>query len=401
MKVPEGWKIVQIQNVAKVNADTLSSNSDPDHKYLYIDLSAVDKGIVTMSQERQKLTDLPSRARRVLHKNDVIMATVRPNLLGFALCDYEPDDVLCSTGFALLSPKGSSDAGFIYQSLYSDAILRQLHGLVTGSNYPAINTSEVKKLELLWPQSETERQRIAEILNTWDEAIALTEQRIEAARQRKKGLMQRLLTGCVQFPEFAGMPWASYRIGDLLKAVERRVVWDDEDIYNLLSIKRRSGGVFPRESIRGCDIKTKQMNVPRAEDFLISKMQVVHGAWALNKPAFDGMHISSSYIALVSRDQSKLVIEFFDWLSRLPFMYHFAYLSSHGVHIEKMTFNLQDFLKYIIKIPSTVDEQKKIVAILDNCDREIELLTQKRDALQRQKKGLMQRLLTGRVRIRV
>ena len=197
-KVPPDWRVVPIQNVASVNAQTLGSNSSPARHYLYIELSAVDRGDIVMPTERQRFADLPSRARRVLRKGDVIMAAVRPNLLGFAVCDFEPQDVLCSTGFALISPEELSDSQFIYQSLYSDTVLRQVHGLLTGSNYPAINASEVRKLRLSWPKSKVERMRIATVLQTCDREIKLLGQKRDALQRQKKGLMQRLLTGRVR-----------------------------------------------------------------------------------------------------------------------------------------------------------------------------------------------------------
>jgi type I restriction enzyme S subunit len=197
-QVPVDWRVVPIQNVARVNAETLGSNSNPARHYLYIELSAVDKGNIVMPAERQRFADLPSRARRVLRKGDVIMATVRPNLLGFAVCDFEPQDVLCSTGFALISPEELSDSQFIYQSLYSDTVLRQVHGLLTGSNYPAINASEVKKLRLFWPESKDERKRIATVLQACDREIELLTQKRDTLQRQKKGLMQRLLTGRVR-----------------------------------------------------------------------------------------------------------------------------------------------------------------------------------------------------------
>jgi type I restriction enzyme S subunit len=197
-EIPADWKTVQFQDIAKVNTETLGSKADPDHRYLYIDLSSVDRGTIVIPEERQRFADLPSRARRVLHKGDVIMATVRPNLLGFAVCDFEPQDVLCSTGFALISPQNSSDSEFIYQNLYTGTVLRQVHSLVTGSNYPAMNTSEVNKLKLLWPKSIEERKKIGTVLKACDTEINLLTKKLDALQRQKKGLMQQLLTGRVQ-----------------------------------------------------------------------------------------------------------------------------------------------------------------------------------------------------------
>lgn len=196
--IPADWTIIHIQKIATVNKETLSSQSDPARKYLYLNLASVDQGRITMPSKRQRFEDLPSRARRVLHKHDVIMATVRPNLLGFAVCDFDPADMLCSTGFALLSPGKPEDSEFIYQSLYSDAVLRQLHGLVTGSNYPAINASEVEALMLIWPKTLEERRQIAGVLRSCDAEIDLLRRQSDGLQRQKRGLMQRLLTGAIR-----------------------------------------------------------------------------------------------------------------------------------------------------------------------------------------------------------
>jgi type I restriction enzyme S subunit len=81
--------------------------------------------------------------------------------------------------------------------------------------------------------------------------------------------------------------------------------------------------------------------------------------------------------------------------------WHIAYISSHGVHIEKMTFKLSDFMNEKISIPSEVEEQRQIASILDTAEQEIALLRNQRATLDQQKRGLMQRLLTGKVRVAV
>jgi len=75
-----------------------------------------------------------------------------------------------------------------------------------------------------------------------------------------------------------------------------------------------------------------------------------------------------------------------------------AYLASNGVHIENLIFDFDDFAKEKVKIPPTVAEQKKIADVLSACDREIELLEKQLEALKDQKRGLMQKLLSGEIR---
>jgi type I restriction enzyme S subunit len=175
-----------------------SADTNPDKEWFYIDLSAVDQGEISFPTEKFPYSQLPSRAQRVLHHNDVIMATVRPNLLGYALCDFTPVDILCSTGFALISPKLPDDAKYIYQNLYGEMLQNQIEGLVTGSNYPAINSTEVKQLSIAYPKSDEERAKISDTLTILDEQMQNLKTYTNSLREQKRGLMQRLLTGEVR-----------------------------------------------------------------------------------------------------------------------------------------------------------------------------------------------------------
>jgi len=222
---------------------------------------------------------------------------------------------------------------------------------------------------------------------------------IEALERRKRGLMQQLLTGKRRLKAYGQTHWHWVRIGELLKEVCRPIGFSDDAHYRLISIRRRSGGPFLREVKPGHEIATKVLLEAKAGDFLISRMQVVHGAMAMNTPELDGAQISGTYIALVARDPGALCMPFFDWLSRMPRMYRLALLSSYGVHIEKMTFNLDLFMREKVFVPSTAKEQQDIVDVLGESEVEIGIQHKRLASLHRQKQGLMQVLLTGKVRV--
>jgi Restriction endonuclease S subunits len=219
----------------------------------------------------------------------------------------------------------------------------------------------------------SEQKKIAQILSTWDKAITTTEQLLANSQQQKKALMQQLLTGKKRLLDKNGVrfrcDWKEESIGSLLKEVKRPVIWNDDAEYRLLSVKRRSEGVVLREVLKGHQILTKKMNTACAGDFLISKMQIVHGASGLVAKEFDGHHVSGSYICLVPKGKDNLDMNFFSWFAKQKLMYHKAYLCSYGVHIEKLTFNFQLFLKEKIVIPSSLEEQQKIAAVLSSTDR--------------------------------
>lgn len=264
------------------------------------------------------------------------------------------------------------------------------------SAVPGINRNDLHIEKIPLPPLP-EQTAIANLLSTWDAAITRLQALIDAKTTRKKWLMQQLLTGKKRLPGFEGA-WEKVTYGDLLKVVKRSVEWDDNDLYQLISVRRRSGGIFERERLYGHQIKVKDLRTAKAGDFLFSKMQIVHGASALVTPEFDGAKISGSYIAVVASQSSKLDMNFFNWYSRMPYFYHQTYVSSYGVHIEKMTFDFESFLGLAMHLP-TLEEQQAIVKILSASENQITLLQKQLEQVKEQKKGLMQQLLTGKKRL--
>lgn len=295
--------------------------------------------------------------------------------------------------------QNKADPQYLSYYLNSEIGRARMKGLEVGSTILHINTKDLKKFRVLLPSLQ-EQYKIAQIISTWDKAITTVEQMLANSQQQKKSLMQQLLTGRKRFPGY-GSEWVSKKIGELVKEVKRPVNWDDESEYKLLSVKRRSEGIVLREVLKGYQILTKKMNVAKAGDFLISKMQVVHGASGLVTEQFDGYHVSDSYIALIPKDSEILDIEFFSWISKQLKMYHKAFLCSYGVHIEKMTFNINMYLRETLKIPPTIEEQKKIAFVLSKAEFEVNSLKQKLATLKQEKKALMQKLLTGKNRVKV
>jgi type I restriction enzyme S subunit len=242
-----------------------------------------------------------------------------------------------------------------------------------------------------------EQRAIAKVLCTIDQAIQRTEALIAQKELRKKWLMQNLLTGKKRLKGFEG-EWRGQTYEQILKVVKRNFEWNENELYKLISVRRRSGGIFFRDSLYGNQILVKTLRTANEGDFLFSKMQILHGASALVSKEFDGAKISGSYIAVVAKDQKTLNMEFFQWYSQTPFFYHQTYVSSYGVHIEKMTFDFNSFLQLEIKLPS-IEEQTAIAQVLQIADQEIKLLKDKANKLKEQKKGMMQVLLTGKVRV--
>lgn len=316
--------------------------------------------------------------------------------IGKAVAYIGVEKAYAGSDVIVLSTKNNIEPVCLSYALETDFVKRQKRVLGQGNSVVHIYSSDLSKVRIPLPLL-AEQRAITKVLSTADEAIIATEKLIAQKELQKKWLMQKLLTGKKRLKGFGGS-WKEYSYEKILKVVKRNFDWDENELYKLISVRRRSGGIFYREALYGHQILVKTLRTAKQGDFLFSKMQILHGASALVTSEFDGAKISGSYIAVVPKDQKQLNMEFFQWYSQTPYFYHQTYISSYGVHIEKMTFDFDTFLQLEMKLP-TIEEQIAISKVLQTADKEIQLLKSLAEKLREQKKGLMQVLLTGKVRL--
>ncbi|CCU71417.1 restriction endonuclease subunit S [Thalassolituus oleivorans] len=188
------FKRFHFSDLLNIDQKSLGAKTDPDLKFDYISLSDVGTGTISRAIERHTFKTSPSRARRIVSSGDILLATVRPNLQGFAKVKEQHKHCIASTGFAVLSPKKGTCNDYIYHYLFGSHITGQINALVVGTNYPAINSSDVSGLCIYCPNYE-EQVQIAKVLNSSDELVYALQQKLDALKQEKKALMQQLLTG--------------------------------------------------------------------------------------------------------------------------------------------------------------------------------------------------------------
>lgn len=177
-----------------IDSKSLNSRTPENLEFNYISLSDVEPATVSSNLKRYQYKDAPSRARRVVKENDILLSTVRPNLKGFAKVEAQHDEYVASTGFAVLTPRDGTCGDYIFHYLFNAHISGQINALVVGTNYPAINSSDVAGLCVYCPPYQ-EQVLIADILTKCDKTINTLKSKINALKQEKKALMQQLLTG--------------------------------------------------------------------------------------------------------------------------------------------------------------------------------------------------------------
>lgn len=286
--------------------------------------------------------------------------------------------------------------GEIFQSLLKNKAI--------GSTVLGIQGKQLHNLEICVPLIE-EQQKIADILSTWDKAIELKEKLIEQKKEQKKGLMQRLLTGKVRLSGFEG-EWVEFELGDIgefkTSSVDKKVEEGQQlvELVNYMDVYHN----------RIIDENISFMKVSASERE-IDAFSVEYGDVLFTPSSETPDDIGHS--AVVKLRNKKVLFSYH--LVRLRFKREMdinfkAYIfnsddvlrefSRRATGVTRYTLSLNDFKEVKIRIPISLEEQKKIGEILLLADNEIKLLQQELEALKQQKKGLMQLLLTGKVRVK-
>ena len=107
------WETKRLQDISDINPQNFSSNTNPDYKFNYISLEQVDSGKL-LGYSEEIFQTAPSRAQRVLQNGDVLMSTVRPNLMAHLFFRDQVPNAVCSTGFAVLPRKTGSISSLFF-----------------------------------------------------------------------------------------------------------------------------------------------------------------------------------------------------------------------------------------------------------------------------------------------
>jgi len=282
-----------------------------------------------------------------------------------------------------------------YNFAYNQLTHYKLNKLVFGSGQPLITSKQLKNIRIPVPPL-AEQQKIAEVLGVWDEAIEKQARLIEKLALRKRALMQRLLSAKLRLPGFSE-PWKTLHIADFAFEINSRN--KSNSPYEVLSCTKYEGLVsslkYFGKQIYSDDLSTYKI-VPK------------------NRFAYATNHIEEGSIGYQSKYDQALISPMYTVFGTNPSLINDAFLykllkTQKLIYLYKSRMEgsidrrgglrWNDFASIKIALPS-IEEQTAIAEVLTAADREIELAKEKLERLRRQKRGLMQQLLTGKKRVK-
>lgn len=272
---------------------------------------------------------------------------------------------------------------------------------------PNINAHEYSALFLPLPPLEEQKQ-ITLIISKWDKAIEKTQKLIDTKQQLLLCLSQKLLSGCMRFPEF-GTPgrrngelpegWRLMKIGQLVKRVRKPVNVKPEQLYMEIGIRSHGKGIFHKEEHFGKGLGTKSIFWVKPNTFVLNIVFAWEQAIAKTTYQEDGL-VASHRFPMYQPLDDLLDLDYFYRFFLTPHGKSLLSLVSPGGAGRNKTLNQDAFLKLAIPVPPVI-EQKIISSILFDLENEIGILNRYFNALNSQKQALIQKLLTGEIRVNV
>jgi type I restriction enzyme, S subunit len=265
------------------------------------------------------------------------------------------------------------------------------------TNLASVNSTQLKQFPVLLP-SLCEQEAITRIICCWGDSIEKLEQLIAAKTKLKRGLMQQLLTGRKRFREFEEQEWQSLELSDFAKLSLRPTPKPDKP-FKSLGIRSHGKGTFLKEDFEPRKIELTELYEVRENDLIVNITFAWEGAIAIASANDSGALVSHRFPTYVF-DTTLAIPEYFRHVIVQKWFVEKLGLISPGGAGRNRVLSKKDFAKLEVLMPS-VEEQRKIAAVLNACDRETYLLQKQLAALKKQKQGLMQKLLTGQIRVKV
>lgn len=385
---PSDWKTVRCRSIARLTAGGTPSTRHLE--YWGGDIPWMSSGELNLKRVFDvdgRITDtgLSNSAAKMIPKHSVLIGLAGQGKTRGTAAINEID--LCTNQSVAAIIPDSKKVDYLYLFYNIDSRYNELRRLSTGDGgRGGLNLQLLGSLQIQLPPLP-EQEKIAEILSTWDEAITKVSKLIEAKRTLKKGLMQQLLTGKRRFPGFT-KPWKKIRIEECCENLDNQRIPLSSDERRVIK------GVYPYYGANGL--------LDWINDYIFDDDLILL--------AEDGGHFDEfTNRSIAYRVTGKCWVNNHAHIlkARRGFNQDFIFYNLEHKDIRRFLnggtrskLNKSELLGIPIMMPDR-DEQDKIATVFNIVDAEVRLALDWNNYIRNQKRGLMQKLLTGKVRVKV
>lgn len=386
--IPNGWEKTEFGNIVILRNKKYTPKSSENLKCIELECIEKENGnlLYYLNSNTQKST------KTYFYKNDILYGKLRPYLKKFI---YAKDDGVCSSEIWVFSATKKINNYFLFLIVQTNKF-NYITNISTGTRMPRADWDIVSNYPILLPPL-AEQEKIAEILTLWDKAIEQTKELIAYKEKQKKGLMQNLLTGKKRLSGFTD-EWKTIKLGEVCEYQN-----GDSNEENIIN-----NGNYLLITLNSIDIngrlkkEHKRINQGKPilykNDIVMILSDIAHGFLLGLSAVIDenNKYILNQRVGLL-RPKKQINSLFLSYLINLNQLY----FKKHGQGSSQLNLSKGDIINFQLYIPLNIEEQNFIVKTISKADEEIELLNKQLDLYTEQKKGLMQNLLTGKVRVTV
>lgn len=226
-EVPEHWIVKPLKCWVRLNASALGEKTDPDFEFRYVDIGSIKTGRLVKELERIRFEAAPSRARRILRRGDTIISTVRTYLKAIWYVNEDANDLIASTGFAVLTPGSNAEPEYLGYIIQSSAFVDRVTANSIGIAYPAIAETVLGRFPVAMPSTLIEQQAIVSHIKSesapLDTATEQAVHEITLIREYRDRLIADAVTGQIDVRDWQPDP------DDAVNDEDLAALGDDEE----------------------------------------------------------------------------------------------------------------------------------------------------------------------------